>query len=74
MGSTINIKQAAEILGISDKTLRRWLQSGKPEVLVPHWRSGPRGPYKFDRDDVLNWKESRKVSVETQHKDREKQD
>ncbi len=62
MGNTINLKQAAEILGISDVTLRRWLKSGKPELLVPHWRSGPRKVYKFDDDDVRRWKQELKIT------------
>jgi excisionase family DNA binding protein len=63
MGTTINIKQAAELLDISDATLRRWLSSGDPNLLVPHWRSGPQGIYKFDRDEVIEWKENLKVSA-----------
>ncbi len=65
MGKTINIKQAAEILDISDATLRRWLNSGNSKFLVPHWRSGPRGDYKFDEDEVKNWRDNQKISAET---------
>lgn len=60
MGDILNIKQAAEILGISDVTLRRWLKSDDLSLHVPHWQSGPRGDYKFDKDDVIQWKESQK--------------
>ncbi len=63
MGDTLNIKEAAELLDISEKTLRRWLQSGDPALLVPHRRSGPRGIYKLDKDDVIKWKEDQKVSA-----------
>ncbi len=66
MGDTLNIRQAADLLDISDVTLRRWLNSGKAELLVPHWRSGPRKDYKFDKDDVIAWKENQKVSAPEQ--------
>lgn len=69
MGKVINLKEAAELLGISPVTLGRWLRSNKSSLLVPHWRSGERGQggkgdYKFDRDDVLKWREDRKVTLE----------
>lgn len=60
MGRILNIKEAAQILGISDKTLRRRLKSGVPEFYIRHWKDGPRGDYKFDEDDVYVWKEARK--------------
>lgn len=70
MGKTINLKEAAELIGISAVTLGRWLRSKKPKLLVPHWRSGERGygrtgDYKFDYDEVLKWIEQRKVTLET---------
>jgi excisionase family DNA binding protein len=61
MGETLNLKEAAAILGISDTTLRRWLHSRDPDLLVPHWRSGPQKHFKFDEDEVIKWKESRKI-------------
>jgi excisionase family DNA binding protein len=60
MGRTLNIKEAAQILGISDKTLRRRLKSGVAEFYIRHWKDGPRGDYKFDESDVWQWKEARK--------------
>ncbi len=65
MGETINIKEAAAIIGVSSMTLRRWLQSGNDELLVPHWRFGPRKDYKFDKDEVVEWKESQKITTDT---------
>lgn len=60
MARTLNIKEAAALLGISTKTLRRRLKSGNPELYIQHWKDGPRGDYKFDEDDVHTWKEVRK--------------
>ncbi len=61
MGEVINLRDTAKILGVSESTLRRWLNSGNPDLLVPHWRSGLRKDFKFDKDEVLKWKEGLKV-------------
>jgi len=79
MGKTINLKEAAELIGISSVTLGRWLRSKKPNLLVPHWRSGERGQggkgdYKFDRDEVLAGIEERKVTLEKLREEEEEEE
>lgn len=60
MGRTLSAKETAALLGISTITLKRWLTSGNPDLYIPHWKSGLRGDYKFDEDEVRRWKEAQK--------------
>jgi excisionase family DNA binding protein len=64
MGEILNIKEASGILGISVTTLRRWLNSDNPDLIVPHWKVGTRGDYRFDQEDVVQWKNDHKITGE----------
>lgn len=44
----LTIEEAAEYLRVSKRTLYRWLHDG----LLPGYRAGPRGPWRFRREDL----------------------
>lgn len=45
----LSVRQAAKFLGISEKTVYRWIMAGK----VPHTRLGDQ--YRFNRQELLAW-------------------
>ena len=45
----IGVKQAAELLNVSDKTISRWLSGGQ----IPFYRVGSQ--YRFSRSELLRW-------------------
>lgn len=44
----LTIEEAAEYLRVSKRTIYRWLHDG----LLPGYRAGPRGPWRFLREDL----------------------
>jgi excisionase family DNA binding protein len=42
----MKVRQAAELLGVSTKTVRRWIKAGE----LPHWKVG--GQYRISEDDL----------------------
>lgn len=58
----LKIKDVAELLSVSENTVRRWLQSGK----IPAYRLNRQ--YRFSRLEIQNWVMSQKIaSQEQQH-------
>lgn len=60
-----SLLQAAAFLGISERTLKRWIEQGMPvtsrdpfPVKPPHYIIG--GRYKFDPGELRAWREDRK--------------
>lgn len=43
------VSQAAEFLGVSVKTIRRWAQQGR----LSGMKVGPRGDWRFTQNDLL---------------------
>jgi len=57
----LKIKDVAELLSVSEKTIRRWLQSGK----IPAYRLNHQ--YRFSRLEIQNWVMSQKLASQDQH-------
>ncbi len=51
----LKIKDVAELLNVSETTIRRWLR----ERIIPAYRLNHQ--YRFDRDEIQHWMMSRKV-------------
>ncbi len=58
MAVLLTIKQAAEFLGVSPKTIRRWEKAGK----IKSFRTEG-GHRRFDREDLLKYKSSELLTV-----------
>ena len=50
----LKIKDVADLLSVSETTIRRWLSEGK----IPSYKIG--GQYRFSRGEIQNWVVSRK--------------
>lgn len=44
----LTIEEAAEYLRVSRRTIYRWVHDG----LLPGYRAGPRGPWRFRQEDL----------------------
>lgn len=52
----LSVRQTAEIFGVSEKTIYRWIAQGK----IPAYRINDQ--YRFNRTELLEWATSRRVS------------
>jgi PTS system nitrogen regulatory IIA component len=57
----LNIQDAAQLLGVSDKTVYRWIKRG----ILPAYRISDQ--YRFNRSELLAWGISRKINVSEEH-------
>ena len=55
----LSVREVAQYLNVSEKTVYRWISEGK----VPHHRVD--GQYRFNRSDLLEWANERKIKVST---------
>lgn len=53
----LSVKESARILGVSEKTVYRWIQ----QELVPAYRVN--GQYRFNQSELLEWATSRRMGV-----------
>lgn len=54
MARLLTVKQAAEFLGVSESTLRRWADEGR----VPHRRMPGSRYRRFEREDIERFREA----------------
>jgi len=55
--------KAAELLGVTRRTVLRWLEQGHRGVRCPSRRTGG-GQYRVDRGELLAWAHARGLRVE----------
>jgi PTS system nitrogen regulatory IIA component len=55
----LTVREVAQYLDVSEKTVYRWINEGK----IPHHRVD--GQYRFNRTDLLEWANERKLRVST---------
>ncbi|MHB1037438.1 MAG: PTS sugar transporter subunit IIA [Pirellulales bacterium] len=53
----LNVRQAAKLLDVSEKTIYRWVQQGK----LPAYRVNEQ--YRFNRAELLEWATSERINV-----------
>ena len=53
----IDVKEAARLLAVSEKSIYRWLKNGS----LPGYRVS--GQYRFNRAELLEWATSRRLKV-----------
>lgn len=53
----LRIKELTELLNVSEKTIRRWIQQGS----IPAYRI--QGQYRFNRSEILEWATSQRINV-----------
>ena len=53
----LTVRDAAEMLGVSEKTIYRWIQSGS----IPAYKISDQ--YRFNRAEILEWATSRRMNV-----------
>ncbi|MCF8721278.1 PTS sugar transporter subunit IIA [Nitrospina gracilis] len=53
----LNIRETAKLLGVSEKTIYRWVGDGK----IPHYRVSDQ--YRFSRSEILAWAMANRVSI-----------
>jgi PTS system nitrogen regulatory IIA component len=53
----LNVREAAKILNVSEKTIYRWINQGN----LPAYRANEQ--YRFNRAELLEWATSRKINV-----------
>ncbi len=56
-GMQIDVKEAARLLGVSEKTIYRWIKRGD----LPSYRIND--IYRFNRGEILEWATARRVGV-----------
>lgn len=53
----LNVRETADLMGVSEKTVRRWVRENKlPAVKI-------NGQYRFDRIEMLEWATSQRMAV-----------
>ena len=56
---TLNVTEAAKVLGIHENSVRRWADRGD----IPHYRIGPRGDRRFVQAELEAWLQSQRVQA-----------
>jgi nitrogen PTS system EIIA component len=56
-GMKLTVRDAADLLGVSEKTIYRWIQGGS----IPAYRISDQ--YRFNRAELLEWATSRRLNV-----------
>lgn len=59
----LKIKDVAELLSVSETTIRRWLLDGK----IPAYKLNRQ--YRFSKIEIENWMMKRKLNVSEEHKE-----
>ena len=52
----LNLRDAAKLLKVSESTLSRWVDEGLPAFMI-------NGRYRFNRIDLLEWANHRRISA-----------